>query len=308
MSVDSEGLLVSSAVTVAANTMTLGGVIIGDGIKVDTEGRISVNLPTKVSQLTNDKEYQTKEEVSSSISNHNADKNAHSEAISKAVEAGINSYNTANFKNRLRPGLARNKTYSVGDICFHDSLPSYAYLECITAGTTAETEQDFGGGRASDRLTDGTAVFIVRDMRCKYRTGQIITIWGTPAEYDYLLLCDGSQISAELYPELVKVLGGNTLPNLIDGKFLEGYIQSGVVFGPGLPNISGAAGPYFTSDYGQSGALYTTYQSVKNLGGGSPASYFNIVLDAHASNSIYGSSTTVQPYAMTVKYYICYAG
>ena len=52
----------------------------------------------------------------------------------------------ANLKNRLRPGLARNKTYSVGDICFHDSLPSYAYLECITAGTTAETEPSFVGG------------------------------------------------------------------------------------------------------------------------------------------------------------------
>lgn len=159
LSVDSEGLLVSSAVTVAANTMTLGGVIIGDGIKVDTEGRISVNLPTKVSQLTNDKEYQTTEEVSSSISNHNADKNAHSEAISKAVEASINSYNTANLKNRLRPGLARNKAYSVGDICFHDSLPSYAYLECITTGVTGENEPVFSN--VNTTITDGTARFRV---------------------------------------------------------------------------------------------------------------------------------------------------
>lgn len=309
LSVDSEGLLVSSAVTVAANTMTLGGVIIGDGIKVDTEGRISVNLPTKVSQLTNDKEYQTKEEVSSSISNHNADKNAHSEAISKAVEAGINSYNTANFKNRLRPGLARNKTYSVGDICFHDSLPSYAYLECITAGTTAESEQDFGGSRASDRLTDGTVVFVVRDMRCKYRTGQIVTIWGIPADYDYLLLCDGSQISAELYPELVKVLGGNILPNLADGKFLEGWIKSGTVLGPGLPNIWG----YFGDIVGGSNKQVAgAFGAADNIIGGK---FSNItkgfgVWDFNASRSspLYGASTTVQPYAMTVKYYICYAG
>lgn len=151
LSVDSEGLLVSSAVTVAANTMTLGGVIIGNGIQVDTEGRISVNLPTKVSQLTNDKEYQTGEEVSSSISNHNADKNAHSEAISKAI--------TANLNNKLRPGLSRNKTYSVGDICFHDFLPTYAYLECITAGTTAENEPVFT--EVSTTISDGTAVFRV---------------------------------------------------------------------------------------------------------------------------------------------------
>ena len=309
LSVDSEGLLVSSAVTVAANTMTLGGVIIGDGIKVDTEGRISVNLPTKVSQLTNDKEYQTKEEVSSSISNHNADKNAHSEAISKAVEAGINSYNTVNLKNRLRPGLARNKTYSVGDICFHDSLPSYAYLECITAGTTSEIEQDFGGGRASDHLTDGTAVFIVRDMRCKYRTGQIVPLWGTPAEYDYLLLCDGSQISAELYPELVAVLGGNTLPDLV-GRFLEGAGSAGEYKEAGLPNITGEkywAG--VTTDYTNSkGALSgkavaSGYTWIEHGYTG-----YNLLLDASKSNPIYGSSTTVQPKSMTVKYYICYAG
>lgn len=308
LSVDSEGLLVSSAVTVAANTMTLGGVIIGDGIKVDTEGRISVNLPTKVSQLTNDKEYQTKEEISSSISNHNADKNAHSEAISKAVEAGINSYNTANFKNRLRPGLARNKTYSVGDICFHDSLPSWAYLECITAGTTAETEQDFvGGGRTSDHLTDGTAVFIVRDMRCKYRTGQIVTIWGTPAEYDYLLLCDGSQISAELYPELVKVLGGNTLPDLV-GRFLEGAGSAGTYKEAGLPNITGDAGVINGNHASANGAFYSMTSTDNKTFYTNNNDNEGLGFDASKSNPIYGSSTTVQPKSMTVKYYICYAG
>lgn len=47
--------------------------------------------------------------------------------------------------HQLRPPLKRSTAYAKGDICFHDSLPSYAYLECITAGTTAENEQDFGG-------------------------------------------------------------------------------------------------------------------------------------------------------------------
>lgn len=318
LSVDSEGLLVSSAVTVAANTMTLGGVIIGDGIKVDTEGRISVNLPTKVSQLTNDKEYQTKEEVSSSISNHNADKNAHSEAISKAVEVGINSYNTVNLKNRLRPGLARNKTYSVGDICFHDSLPSYAYLECITAGTTAKTEPNFGGGGVASNVQDGTAFFVIRDSRCKYRTGQIVPMWSTPADYDYLLLCDGSQISKELYPELVKVLGKNTLPDLV-GRFLEGAGSAGEYKEAGLPNITGYTtrreGHWLIATLGNAeegeGALF--YANTVNQG--LSMSYdsglykaYAIGFDASKSNAIYGSSTTVQPKSMTVKYYICYAG
>lgn len=39
--------------------------------------------------------------------------------------------------------LKRNKPYSVGDIAYSPSLPSWAYLECITAGTTGDKEPDF---------------------------------------------------------------------------------------------------------------------------------------------------------------------
>ena len=39
--------------------------------------------------------------------------------------------------------LKCNKTYSVGDIAYSPSLPSWAYLECITAGTTGASEPDF---------------------------------------------------------------------------------------------------------------------------------------------------------------------
>ena len=47
--------------------------------------------------------------------------------------------------------LERNKYYSIGDIAYSPNLPSYAYLECTTAGTTGASEPDFssiksGGG------------------------------------------------------------------------------------------------------------------------------------------------------------------
>ena len=46
--------------------------------------------------------------------------------------------------------LSRNKRYEVGDIAYSSSLPSWAYLECVTAGTTGAEEPDFsdvtGGG------------------------------------------------------------------------------------------------------------------------------------------------------------------
>ena len=234
------------------------------------------------------------------------------EAFALAKDLIDHNTNPKSHPHQLRPPLKRSTAYAKGDICFHDSLPSYAYLECITAGTTAETEQDFGGGRASDRLTDGTAVFIVRDMRCKYRTGQIVPIWGTPAEYDYLLLCDGSQISAELYPELVKVLGGNKLPDLI-GRFLEGAGSAGEYKEAGLPNIEAELGVANVGNISH-GNNYSKGALGYKIGVASGAEYrsgttsVTITFDASKSNVIYGSSTTVQPYSMTVKYYICYAG
>lgn len=47
--------------------------------------------------------------------------------------------------------LQRNKEYDVGDIAYSPNMPSWAYLECITAGTTGAEEPDFssvttGGG------------------------------------------------------------------------------------------------------------------------------------------------------------------
>lgn len=246
------------------------------------------------------------------------------EAFALAKDLIDHNTNPKSHPHQLRPPLKRSTAYAKGDICFHDSLPSYAYLECITAGTTAESEQDFWGGRASDRLTDGTVTFIVRDMRCKYRTGQIVTIWGTPAEYDYLLLCDGSQISAELYPELVKVLGGNTLPDLV-GRFLEGAGSAGEYKEAGLPNIEGEAIHKSWDSYSKAhGSNYWDKKETTGVFFSDGSSEYvqkdlassgiidslgtTLKLDASKSNPIYGSSTTVQPKSMTVKYYICYAG
>lgn len=161
-------------------------------------------------------------------------------------------------------------------------------------------------------------MFIVRDMRCKYRTGQIVPLWGTPAEYDYLLLCDGSQISAELYPELVKVLGGNTLPDLV-GRFLEGAGSAGEYKEAGLPNITGSINKTQSGLSLMNGektsikidralsAIFGNY-IIPGTTGATGNNITGITFNASKSNSIYGNSTTVQPKSMTVKYYICYAG
>lgn len=166
-------------------------------------------------------------------------------------------------------------------------------------------------------MTDGTATFIVRDVRCKYRTGEIVALYGEPEAWDYLLLCDGSTVSADNYPELCEALGGNTLPNLID-RVLQGGSVSGQYKGAGLPNITGyvsigrADGQCAT--FSATGAMVQrdSYIGLYSLRGCPVSSGMEkwdggVGINASRSNAIYGNSSTVQPPAMTIKYYICYA-
>lgn len=39
--------------------------------------------------------------------------------------------------------LQRNTAYAIGDIAYSPNLPSWAYLECTSAGTTGASEPDF---------------------------------------------------------------------------------------------------------------------------------------------------------------------
>lgn len=135
-----------------------------------------------------------------------------------------------------------------------------------------------------------------------------------PKDYEYLLLCDGSTISEENYPELVAVLGGTQLPNLID-RFLQGAATAGTYKAAGLPNITGqlqawgdrgnafekVAGAFKVVPTGQ---LYYALPADRTQ----TNAVLHPIVDFYASNSnsIYGSSTTVQPPAFTTKIYICY--
>ena len=238
---------------------------------------------------------------------HNADDSAHEPAFT-AHNADTGSH--TDIRNKIQTvqqnaslfmlPVKRNTTYAVGDCASATGLPSWAYLECITAGTTAETEPLFGGGR----VADGTCVWIIKDVRCPYSLGEFVFKMNEPKDYEYLLLCDGSTISEENYPELVAVLGGTQLPNLID-RFLQGSAIAGTYKEAGLPNITGSIAQIW--DAVCSGAF-----SKNQIGGkltfGTEAFCYGISFDASKSSSIYGSSTTVQPPAFTAKIYICYAG
>ena len=136
-----------------------------------------------------------------------------------------------------------------------------------------------------------------------------------PKDYEYLLLCDGSTISDENYPELVAVLGGTQLPNLID-RVVQGAATAGTYKAAGLPNISGSTVVACRTDYIENGALKanrgrgTLYGLFSTSSSISTQNFVDagLMFNASKSNSIYGASTTVQPPAFTTKIYICYAG
>ncbi len=62
--------------------------------------------------------------------------------------------------------LTRNKPYQYGDIAYSPNLPSWAYLFCVTAGTTAAVEPSFSSvSTMGQYITDGTCEWIVDDIR-----------------------------------------------------------------------------------------------------------------------------------------------
>ena len=127
------------------------------------------------------------------------------------------------------------------------------------------------------------------------------------------LLCNGATISRTTYSALYNVIGttygagdGSTtfnLPLLTDNRFIEGSNTPGTQHKAGLPNITGSGALGTAASYNVSnckGAIYRDginkkYQETNGSNNGD-TTYF----DASRSNSIYGSSTTVQPQSLTM--------
>ena len=146
--------------------------------------------------------------------------------------------------------------------------------------------------------------------------GSYIQFAGSQAPAGFLV-CNGGAISRTTYSALFAVIGttygggdGSTtfnLPNLTD-RFLQGSTTSGTVKNAGLPNIEGAFGldnehgTSVSSFFARAGAIYTTpnYSSLARIAEtAGQAGNAGISFDASRSSSIYGSSSTVQPPALT---------
>ena len=141
---------------------------------------------------------------------------------------------------------------------------------------------------------------------------------------DGWLLCNGASYSTTTYANLFAIIGYTyggsganfNVPNY-QGLFLQMKTASqslGQKLNAGLPNITGSVYVYdWQSEYAAtngSGALYNAFNSSAGRhtsygsGTSNSAPQVQLLFNAQRSNSIYGASSTVQPPAYTVNYFI----
>lgn len=158
--------------------------------------------------------------------------------------------------------------------------------------------------------------------------GTVIAFAGNSAPAGYLI-CNGAAVSRTTYAKLFAIIGTTygagdgsatfNLPNLTD-KFIMGSGTAGTSKTAGLPNITGG----FTTKVPNGHVNYTVGAFVGGEGTSTSnttteASYsgsgnstwkdtyrYGFALNASKSSSIYGNSTTVQPPALTMRFYIKY--
>ena len=133
------------------------------------------------------------------------------------------------------------------------------------------------------------------------------------------LICDGSSVSRELYPNLFKVIGTRygsenedffNLPNLID-RFIQGASEEnkvGSYLSPSLPNIKGTISSYM--HYSSNSKLFQISRGIgdnyaNHLSGFPDDTSFTF--DASQYNEIYKDNcNTVQPNSLCLNYIIKY--
>ena len=244
------------------------------------------------------------------IEEHNKAPDAHADIRTAIKNAGI-------------AILQRSKTYAVGDIAYHKSLPSWARLECVRAGTTAATlstqiEQMVQNGGVI--LTDGTVVWIIDDLRDGTPVGAVRGSLYLPAGY---VKANGATVQRADYPRLVALADRHNLwtddvtanaglfgrgdgaatmvlPNWTDRMVQLAGDGAGATVVAGVPNITGVLKYRYSAIYSAEGAFAQgrARENSVNLAFSDSSTGLTASFDASRSNPIYGASSTVQPPAI----------
>lgn len=265
--------------------------------------------------------------ITTDISTHNTSNTAHQDIRQKITDLGnpvvnveekggvVNVTKSNGDKNQFYSGLnilQRNKKYEVGDIAYSPNLKSYQYLECITAGTTGDTEPDFSAVTTGGVINDGTLRFILRTIKDTAMTGDIAF---RPYVAPGWVKAVGDTVNRADYPTLTKFAddydlwtdtpaeepwkfgNGDGSTTMMLPDYRERIIQGGDTVEAreaGLPDIQGSI---IASREGATGAFKNTTPN-KNSALGYDTHYVDMNTNnfkASRYNSIYGASTTVQP-------------
>ena len=211
--------------------------------------------------------------------------------------------------------LKRNTTYKVDDVAYNKNTKNGVRLECVQGGTTATVEPEgYSTVNIGSYITDGTTKWLVCDIKDGLAYGDIIH---RPILKKGYVKLNGATVQRADYPRLVKYATDNNLwtssPTTDIWKFGQGdgrstfvlpdyrniFVEGGDTpskIGAGLPNITGLLDTARFVGGRAQGAFYhgAILENVGTTSGdslGGAESYF----DASRSNSIYGSSNTVQP-------------
>lgn len=235
--------------------------------------------------------------------------------------------------------LARNQAYQYGDIAYSPNLPSWAYLFCVQAGTTAASEPSFASVNTMGQyITDGTVKWIVDDVRFNipvgvpfYDTylhdGCVKLNGATVNRADYIrpakIATDKNLWTSSPSTEPYKYGNGNGSTTMTLPDYRNRVIQGGditAIKAAGLPNIEGTlnysngststgADAAASGIEGFSGCFLNRDDTLYIGIHGNVTQYYamsvpktprNLKFSASNSNSIYGSSITVQSPAIVL--------
>ena len=190
--------------------------------------------------------------------------------------------------------------------------------EIITAANGAGVKLAVSGTTLYLKNGAGTNLSNVSVVAAALPAGTVVAFAANKAPTGGFLLCNGATVSRTTYANLFSAIStvygtgdGSTtftLPNLAN-KFIMGHETAGTAKSAGLPNITG------TFHHGSTGAQNTvangafainTAKTYTGDDNNSKSTGYQTTFAAKSSNSIYGASTTVQPPALTMRYYIKY--
>jgi microcystin-dependent protein len=185
----------------------------------------------------------------------------------------------------------------------------------VLEALNGKADLDFGNTDLAE-LENDNGTLIWNGGAVSVPAGTVIAYAANSAPNGFLI-CNGAAVSRTTYANLFAVIGttygtgnGSTtfnVPNLTD-KFIQGSGTAGTSKAAGLPNITGTFRymQNLNNSFNATGAFNIDSIINMNDANSGTTSAAQVSLNASRSSSIYGNSTTVQPPALTMRYYIKY--